>query len=1013
MEPVNFQAQLLSNDFDPSKYRLLNEFLPSGEAQKSSSLVSSPHSDYPENLQDFVRLMESINAEGPYFQRQVHLGSKYLGSGAQFDVFGHQHLVRKGFPHFDLPYISKILDSELAPVVVAVNLLLILEHGNCSLRHFLFNHKRNIPNPPEQVLQKLGLDVSQGLSALHNAGIIHGDIKTDNVLVFPAEAPFFCIAKLSDFGFSILDMEKTRKIYSIGTPGWQAPELGDIGVSTNMLTKCDYFLLGLLILRTAVRAYDGYEKTSLEEVSGILKHANISQPMQNYIRDVTQYLLPSRPQERASDLGKVCDRLSQVDQVEFDRTGNWVQGRFDDDTPWKEYEMAPGASSMLLRTAQHYRSIAKENGIQPQNKSKRANYSWLPIYKFLEEVDADTYANIASHYVDGIDEVSQKPQVNITGDLVGQEISGYQLLGMCFSGQLHGSRSDIRARTLEDNDTKWQRNTVASGFLLGWKFAHENLEEHVLALSDFRQSGGYNAHYAYNMIEKESAYSPSGLLHEVQGPLEWLKNYPLHQAAALGQTTEVVRLVDDGYNINSLDINGETPLQRASMAGHASTTRCLVQRGADATLKSKLLGTIPLHWLFVFELSQVNNIADILVGREKENLGEESNVEADAFHFPFKWLSGSPIAWSVLSNRYEAISALLRLRSSLDSILDFFPSLPEWPENTDPYYDVHSNSIQKRNLFKAWIYNPILQYQHPICQNSAKYVAERGALEGLKELSSNKLDLRIVNRHGGELQTAVVKGDLDAVQRLIDSGADVNTSPSRKDTLLLAAIYAKNPDIVKLLLDNGAKVNFSPDALIEGPLQQAANIGNMQITMILLNAGADVNSQSQKPGHTGAALYEASGWGGIDMIEMLLAKGANYDIIGGINGTPLQRAACAERASLEKVKLLLEHGADPNVRVGYYETALQAAASTGKARVVKALLEAGADPNIEGGHFWTALQAAVIPSIRSHEILDILLERKVDVNTVGGSMGPPFKQWPHQGMRAWSRSYYEREHYRM
>jgi len=292
----------------------------------------------------------------------------------------------------------------------------------------------------------------------------------------------------------------------------------------------------------------------------------------------------------------------------------------------------------MLGAIQYYRSSVKEEGIQHPNKTKRANYSWLPIYKFLEEVDANTYANIASHYLDGIDEVSWKPQVNISRDVVGQEISGYQLLGMCFSGQLHVMSSDDRARVyrrkrgacamvsamrgylpaqaicsqllggsnerlrkiLEDNDTKWQRNAVALGFLLGWKFAHDSPEEYALALSDFRQSGGYNAHYAYNTMEKESAYSPSGLLYDVQGPLVWLRNYPLHEAAALGQTSQVRRLVDDGYDINSPDINGETPLQRACMAGHASTARCLVHRGADVTLKSKLLGTVPLHWLFVF-----------------------------------------------------------------------------------------------------------------------------------------------------------------------------------------------------------------------------------------------------------------------------------------------------------------------------------------------------------------------------------------------------------------------------
>ncbi|PWW74303.1 ankyrin [Tuber magnatum] len=361
---------------------------------------------------------------------------------------------------------------------------------------------------------------------------------------------------------------------------------------------------------------------------------------------------------------------------------------------------------MILGAFQRFQSRDRKKGIQPPKKRKDPNYSWLPIYRFLEGVDADIYAGVASHYVNGVDEVSRRPRVNISGDLVGHEISGYQLLGLCFSGRLDGSESGVdragvyrRKRgacaavsamrgylpaqaickqllgnsndrfreALEANDTEWQRNAVASGFLLAWKFAHEHPEEYALALSDFRQSGGYNAHYAYNTIEKESAYSPSGLLYDVQGPLEWLGNYPLHKAAALGQTTEVRRLVENGYDINSLDISGETPLQRACMAGHASTTRYLVQRGADVTLKSKFLGTIPLHWLFVFEPGEANDIADMLVGQEKENLGEESNIEADAFHFPFKWPSGSPIAWSVLSNRYEAISTLLRLGSSLDS----------------------------------------------------------------------------------------------------------------------------------------------------------------------------------------------------------------------------------------------------------------------------------------------------------------------------------------------------------
>lgn len=337
--------------------------------------------------------MKSTNVEGPHKLSEVHLGCKPLGSGAQFDVFGHQHFVHKEFPPFDKPYVSSIKGSGRAPVAVAIkrakfihshkiaqestsqtigfgtpeqlralslevrtlshpdirshrnivtllawgldfggfeievqplSLLLILEHGNCSLRHFLSNHRRNdILPPPEQVLQHLGLDVTRGLSALHDAKIAHGDIKTDNVLVYPAEAPFFCIAKLSDFGFSVPDMKENERVYDIGTRGWQAPELSIDGVGADMLYKCDYFSLGLLILRTMIRAYDGYQTTCLEEASTVLRQTNISQSTQTRILDVVQCLLPVRPSDRASGLGRVCDLLSQVDQQGFDNKGNW------------------------------------------------------------------------------------------------------------------------------------------------------------------------------------------------------------------------------------------------------------------------------------------------------------------------------------------------------------------------------------------------------------------------------------------------------------------------------------------------------------------------------------------------------------------------------------------------------------------------------------------------------------------------------------------------------------------
>src|SRR5436190_10679554 len=52
--------------------------------------------------------------------------------------------------------------------------------------------------------RRLILDTAEGLWALHQCSVIHGDMKVDNILIFPHDDETFpFIAKLSDFGFSM------------------------------------------------------------------------------------------------------------------------------------------------------------------------------------------------------------------------------------------------------------------------------------------------------------------------------------------------------------------------------------------------------------------------------------------------------------------------------------------------------------------------------------------------------------------------------------------------------------------------------------------------------------------------------------------------------------------------------------------------------------------------------------------------------------------------------------------
>lgn len=84
-----------------------------------------------------------------------------------------------------------------------------------------------------------------GLAVLHASGVIHGDVKLENVLVFASDEGEI-VAKLSDFGHSILDDESRY----LGTGIFNSPEIrgGILGKgSKEDYYKCDMFSYGLLV----------------------------------------------------------------------------------------------------------------------------------------------------------------------------------------------------------------------------------------------------------------------------------------------------------------------------------------------------------------------------------------------------------------------------------------------------------------------------------------------------------------------------------------------------------------------------------------------------------------------------------------------------------------------------------------------------------------------------------------------------------------------------------------------
>jgi len=86
--------------------------------------------------------------------------------------------------------------------------------------------------------------VACGLSDIHNAGVIHRDIKPNNIRITPAG-----LVKIYDFGLSRNSGPEAQTKSIIGTPGYMAPELWQWGCDISFEKSIDVYAFGILALK--------------------------------------------------------------------------------------------------------------------------------------------------------------------------------------------------------------------------------------------------------------------------------------------------------------------------------------------------------------------------------------------------------------------------------------------------------------------------------------------------------------------------------------------------------------------------------------------------------------------------------------------------------------------------------------------------------------------------------------------------------------------------------------------
>jgi beta-lactamase regulating signal transducer with metallopeptidase domain len=120
---------------------------------------------------------------------------------------------------------------------------------------------------------------------------------------------------------------------------------------------------------------------------------------------------------------------------------------------------------------------------------------------------------------------------------------------------------------------------------------------------------------------------------------------------------------------------------------------------------------------------------------------------------------------------------------------------------------------------------------------------------------------------------AAADGDIVAITKLLDAGANVNAAINGDGNPLIGAARDGRLDAVRLLLDRGADVDMGVSG--DGnALIMAAREGYVDVVTMLLDRGASVDHTV--PGDENA-LIQASGNGRLEVVKLLVSRGANVN----------------------------------------------------------------------------------------------------------------------------------------
>ncbi|RMZ78785.1 hypothetical protein DV738_g3617, partial [Chaetothyriales sp. CBS 135597] len=741
----------------------------------------------------------------------------------------------------------------VSPISDSAYPVLIMEYASLGTFNILQASSDPLSFP---VKQKLCYDVGRALSALHASGIVHGDMKHENVLIFPNKDPAHGIpytAKLADFGGTVMDMtlSETRKMETWTWP-FQAPEITDNQALTRSgMMRTDVYSFGLL---------QSSRSTNMPKVEDFPKNVSILWP-------------GFRP------------RLNEPNPEEFMFDPEGLKGIL---TWEQQHQMLEEMKEVAINANQTPR------GLLEMKKTVAAFYVFqcylLEFGTTFQAQEAVSWLLKASSDDDSHEDQDYFAQAwlwRISRALgVQTEISTDRLQSLLNLSVIRGHRTclqdmlDLMAISSGPERGGWwnssqvfrnilqsQMGAVGMGYFYPkfmtwpWKTTSlENLSE--LDQSIRRRLGSHydscirsSASLDENLTARESRDKEATAFDRIY--VNQRGHGLLHYAAAAGASNALRHMIANyecDVNLPNQHVE-ETPLVCACEGGKLDCALVLLEHGADPN-GHRYGQEGPLHWLCSFLPNEMETVASKLVTAGADLELRSGGMRHDVRGIRADWehifeIRTTPLGRAVLMNNLDAVKVLLKLGAN-PLTKSASKHRGEWQGSSDisKMIDVSSPFELAAVLTHSDILAEFIQHiDGPSGGPKLKLVEEWSMLDlahsrKVTVFDPVSLQSRLVRCGANYKRNMQVTLGLLFARASLLGGGPAGVLESERSRVLCNEVSLGNLDIVEVLLRLGYSPNGTKDFR---PLEKAVELNNTEIFETLRRYKVDMTVTRMTP----------------------------------------------------------------------------------------------------------------------------------------------------------------------